>query len=209
MKPLFLLQFQRSPMVSTNNISPSHLNTPFLFKFYFCVCFLHVCDWLRSWSLSSLILKYSNQTTLSVKTLTSVVSIYLANNLQKTVITEILKIFSRKQHQYHSQRQSRGESELRPVSNFYEYESVQSILNTQGGRMNGNVHITTSPQPPPPPLTYQIQDLNANSLPRQQPVNINVRHHPLRSYTTHHQHRGPFVTQVTIGEHVQSNGTKV
>lgn len=84
---------------------------------------------------------------------------------------------------------------------------MQSILNTQGGRQNGNVHITASP-PPPPPVSYQIQDVNSNSLPRQQPMNINVRHHPSRNYT-HHQHRGPFVTQVTIGEHVQPNGTKV
>lgn len=85
---------------------------------------------------------------------------------------------------------------------------MQSILNTQGGRANGNVHLATSP--PPPPLSYQVQDVNANSLPRQQPMNINVRHHPAsRSYAPHHQHRGPFVTQVTIGEHLQPNGTKV
>lgn len=115
--------------------------------------------------------------------------------------------FSRKQHQYHSQRQSRGESELRPMSNFYEYESVQSILNTQGGRTNGNVHIVASSPSP----SFQVHDVNSNSLARhqeQQPSNINVRHHPSRSYG-HHPHRGPFVTQVTIGEHVQSNGTKV
>lgn len=83
---------------------------------------------------------------------------------------------------------------------------MQSILNTQGARTNGNVHVNTSSSPPSS-VTYQIQDVNANSLSRQQP-NINVRHHPPRNYT-HHQHRGPFVTQVTIGEHVQSNGTKV
>ncbi|XP_028144226.1 partitioning defective 3 homolog B isoform X1 [Diabrotica virgifera virgifera] len=99
---------------------------------------------------------------------------------------------SRKQHQYHSQRQTRSDNQLRPVSNYYEYESIQSILN--GGRSRQNAPQTTSQQP-----SHYQQDVNSNSLPRNQPV---------QSRHTSGRGRGPFVTQVTIGEHHQS-GTKV
>ncbi|CAG9829194.1 unnamed protein product [Diabrotica balteata] len=99
---------------------------------------------------------------------------------------------SRKQHQYHSQRQTRSDNQLRPVSNYYEYESIQSILN--GGRSRQNAPQTTSQQ-----SSHYQQDVNSNSLPRNQPVQ--GRH-------TSGRGRGPFVTQVTIGEHHQS-GTKV
>ncbi|KAJ3642201.1 hypothetical protein Zmor_025006 [Zophobas morio] len=107
---------------------------------------------------------------------------------------------SRKQHQYHSQRQARTDNQLRPVSNFYEYESIQSMLNNRPARANPPpVHHTTQP------VTYQ--DVNSNSLPRQgqqQPPPQPVQgRHPNRN-----QHRGPFVTHVTIGDS-QQNGTKV
>ncbi|CAG9862456.1 unnamed protein product [Phyllotreta striolata] len=97
---------------------------------------------------------------------------------------------SRKQHQYHSQRQTRTDNQLRPVSNYYEYESIQSILN--GGRSRPNGH----------PAQYggaHQPDANSNSLPRNQAAQ--VRHPSNRG-------RGPFVTQVTIGDH-QKSGTKV
>ncbi|KAJ8959796.1 hypothetical protein NQ318_011528 [Aromia moschata] len=103
---------------------------------------------------------------------------------------------SRKQHQYHSQRQTRVDNQLRPVSNYYEYESVQSVLNSRGARQNV-AHATPQQQPP-----SAYQDANSNSLTRNQPVQ---GRHPAGRGT---QHRGPFVTQVTIGEH-QQNGTKV
>jgi partitioning defective protein 3 len=105
---------------------------------------------------------------------------------------------SRKQHQYHSQRQTRTDNQLRPVSNFYEYESIQSMLNNRSARPNPPVPHTNNQ-----PVMYQ--DVNSNSLPRQgqqQPQPVQGRH-PNRN-----QHRGPFVTHVTIGDS-QQNGTKV
>ncbi|CAH1156234.1 unnamed protein product [Phaedon cochleariae] len=105
---------------------------------------------------------------------------------------------SRKQHQYHSQRQSRADSQLRPVSNYYEYESVQSVLNNRT-TVRHNVG-----QNAPQTISAAYQDHNSNeklphSLPRNQPGQ--GRH-------SRPANRGPFVTQVTIGEH-QQNGTKV
>ncbi|KAG5889509.1 hypothetical protein JTB14_008997 [Gonioctena quinquepunctata] len=109
---------------------------------------------------------------------------------------ELQNHLSRKQHQYHSQRQSRPDNQLRPVSNYYEYETIQSVLNN---RQRQNVpHVNTIPSQQPPPY----QDPNSNSLPRNQPVQ--GRHPSGRGS----QSRGPFVTQVTIGDH-QKNGTKV
>ncbi|XP_076265971.1 par-3 family cell polarity regulator isoform X3 [Rhynchophorus ferrugineus] len=117
---------------------------------------------------------------------------------------------SRKQHQYHSQRQTRNENQLRPISNYYEYESVQSVLNNRQMR------------PPNLPAQHNqnanhqsthIYDVNMNppsSQTRQRQVNMQQQQqHPSRPNATRPQpHRGPFVTQVTIGEH-QKNGTKV
>ncbi|KYB25547.1 hypothetical protein TcasGA2_TC034318 [Tribolium castaneum] len=104
---------------------------------------------------------------------------------------ELQNHLSRKQHQYHSQRQTRTDNQLRPVSNFYEYESIQSMLNNR----RGNPPVPHSN----PPVMYQ--DVNSNSLPRQGQPPVQGRH-PNRN------HRGPFVTHVTIGDS-QQNGTKV
>ncbi|ERL91634.1 hypothetical protein D910_08964 [Dendroctonus ponderosae] len=105
---------------------------------------------------------------------------------------------SRKQHQYHSQRQPRPESQLRPISNYYEYESVQSVLNNRQARPT-NAH-------------YPQQDINANSVQSRQNLAVHSRPGQPRGGNAiarqAGQHRGPFVTQVTIGEH-QKNGTKV
>ncbi|KAF2887922.1 hypothetical protein ILUMI_18251 [Ignelater luminosus] len=108
--------------------------------------------------------------------------------------------YSRKQHQYHSQRQVRHDNQLRPVSNFYEYESVQSILNTHArpGVTYPHSHQQQS--------SYQ-ETTSGNSLPRQQAVQ--GRHGAVGSSRGHlsayqqqqQQHRGPFVTHVTIGDH--------
>ncbi|KAF5279144.1 hypothetical protein FQR65_LT03390 [Abscondita terminalis] len=110
---------------------------------------------------------------------------------------------SRKQHQYHSQRQVRNDNQLRPVSNFYEYESVQSILNTHG-RPGTNMH---QPQQPPPyqdPVPRQQQQ---QPIPNRQ-HGMNSRNH-LSPYQQQ-QLRGPFVTHVTIGEHhPQQAGSRV
>lgn len=38
---------------------------------------------------------------------------------------------SRRQQHYHSQRQPQRDPQQRPMSNFYEYESVQSLMNSQ------------------------------------------------------------------------------
>lgn len=120
--------------------------------------------------------------------------------------------FSRKQHQYHSQRQTRIDNQLRPVSNYFEYESVQSVLNNRGNSNRQNIpmpHMAPAAQPPP-----MYQDANSNSLPRQplqqpqQPL-VQARFN-LNGRNNTQQHRGPFVTQVTIGNHnQQQNGTKV
>jgi hypothetical protein len=40
----------------------------------------------------------------------------------------LLFMISRRQQHYHSQRRDNRESHQRPVSNFYEYESVQSVM---------------------------------------------------------------------------------
>lgn len=92
---------------------------------------------------------------------------------------ELQSHLSRKQHQYHSQRQPKQEMQLRPVSNFYEYESVQSILSTRGRNSN--------------PHQYQQHPPPSQRVPPQ------------------YNRRGPFVTQVTIGEQKEAkqNGTKV
>lgn len=120
---------------------------------------------------------------------------------------ELQNHLSRKQHQYHSQRQVRSDNQLRPVSNFYEYESVQSILNTHG-RPAANVH---SPQPPP------YQDPISTSLTRQQQQAMQSRQHGMNSrnhlspYQQQQQQlRGPFITHVTIGDHhPQQAGSRV
>lgn len=110
--------------------------------------------------------------------------------------------YSRKQHQYHSQRHVRHDNQLRPVSNFYEYESVQSILNTHG-RTNAAGYPTQ--QPP------NYKETIPNSHIRQQSQNrhgIAARNHS--NQYQQQQHRGPFVTHVTIGEHQpQPNGSRV
>ncbi|KAL1498257.1 hypothetical protein ABEB36_009084 [Hypothenemus hampei] len=115
---------------------------------------------------------------------------------------------SRKQHQYHSQRQSRSDQQLRPISNYYEYESVQSVLNNrQIIRPPNSSHNTYSTQ----------QDQNSNVLSNRQNLVVHNRQHgPTVTRTNmagtvrqaNQPHRGPFITQVTIGEH-KKNGTKV
>lgn len=103
---------------------------------------------------------------------------------------ELQTHLSRKHHQYHSQRQTKLDTQLRPISNFYEYESVQSILNR---------NVKNSPISPSGkqhfPTNTQNQDINSNARSPQ-------------SLSSHSRnHRGPFITQVTIGE--KQNGTKV
>lgn len=109
---------------------------------------------------------------------------------------------SRKQHQYHSQRQTRPDNQLRPVSNYYEYESVQSVLGGRNlNRQNGPQQLAGSQQ-----TQNAYVDANSNSLPRVQQVQ---GRHTTASRTTPHPGRGPFVTQVTIGKQHQQTGTKV
>lgn len=62
-----------------------------------------------------------------------------------------MKLFSRRQQHYHSQRRDNREHHQRPVSNFYEYESIQSMMRTN--------------QQPRTGTTVQV-DANSNSLPR-------------------------------------------
>ncbi|XP_031349365.1 partitioning defective 3 homolog isoform X2 [Photinus pyralis] len=105
---------------------------------------------------------------------------------------------SRKQHQYHSQRQVRNDNQLRPVSNFYEYESVQSILNAHGRPTNAY------PQQPPPYQDPVAASSSSRPTPSRQHA-ANTRH-----LTPYQQLRGPFITHVTIGDHQpQQAGSRV
>jgi hypothetical protein len=46
-------------------------------------------------------------------------------------------VISRRQQHYHSQRRDNREPHQRPVSNFYEYESVQSVIRASQHRDEG------------------------------------------------------------------------
>nr|XP_018902814.1 PREDICTED: partitioning defective 3 homolog isoform X1 [Bemisia tabaci] len=120
---------------------------------------------------------------------------------------EIQQHLNRRQQHYHSQRREPKELTHRPVSNFYEYESVQSLMNS---------------------------DINSNSLPRHHMPSGSIstknyshspgRQHQLYSnYYGNNQQKvpqnhmiyqrkqhGPFVTHVTIREHSPTiNGPKI
>merc|ERR1719509_291192 len=60
------------------------------------------------------------------------------NQQQPVNYEEIQRHLSRRQAQYHSQRREHRERSDRPVSNFYEYETVQSAIN------HGRQHSQTS-----------------------------------------------------------------
>lgn len=98
--------------------------------------------------------------------------------------------------------------QLRPVSNYYEYETVQSVLNSRSGIRP--TLPSRSVQHPSTTYTHNSQpsnvyvDGNSNSLPRNQPIQGRGQ----ISRASNQPHRGPFVTQVMIGEQ-QQNGTKV
>lgn len=119
------------------------------------------------------------------------------------------KTCSRKQHQYHSQRQPRPDSQTRPASNYYEYETVQSVLNSRQIRQT-NPQVHSSNQSGSSHNNVYLQhDRQNNNLMMSQSRQQNVRHNGnVNSRQGTPPHRGPFVTQVTIGEH-QKNGTKV
>ncbi|CAH1122583.1 unnamed protein product [Ceutorhynchus assimilis] len=120
--------------------------------------------------------------------------------------SELQTHMSRKQHQYHSQRQPRPDNQLRPISNYYEYESVQSVLNNRQIRPNHSSNQPIYSQQPDHNLNpLQTRPNLMNRLQQQQ---INSRNNAPIIRQMNQPHRGPFVTQVTIGDH-QKNGTKV
>ncbi|XP_025835451.1 partitioning defective 3 homolog isoform X2 [Agrilus planipennis] len=130
------------------------------------------------------------------------------NQMRLQVQQQRLKVEeeSRKQQQYHSQRQIRQNNQLRPVSNFYEYESVQSILNVHG----------RADRPAAPPVTHihqhsdSYQETNSNSLTRHPGVSVRTVANSRSNHPNHFaQNRGPFITQVLIGDHVQHTGSRV
>ncbi|XP_066260845.1 partitioning defective 3 homolog isoform X2 [Euwallacea similis] len=123
---------------------------------------------------------------------------------------------SRKQHQYHSQRQPKPENQLRPASNYYEYETVQSVLNSRQIRqITPQIHSNSNSNQPP--ISHNINvyahpDINSNSRPnlanqQQSRQQVNSRSNNVMGRQGSQPHRGLFVTQVTIGDH-QKNGTK-
>ncbi|XP_073969994.1 par-3 family cell polarity regulator isoform X4 [Rhodnius prolixus] len=110
---------------------------------------------------------------------------------------------SRRQQHYHSQRQVSRDHIHRPVSNFYEYESVQAVLRAQA-----LVESNSLPRRPDMP-SMQGQHTTSNgsyNINTQQPHRYSQMAYP----TTHTYHQysgrpygktpGPFVTHVTIRE---------
>ncbi|XP_044734253.1 partitioning defective 3 homolog isoform X2 [Chrysoperla carnea] len=55
---------------------------------------------------------------------------------------ELQHHLSRRQQHYHSQRQPARDSQQRPMSNFYEYESIQSLMNSQPRSLISSPHST-------------------------------------------------------------------
>ncbi|XP_052131025.1 partitioning defective 3 homolog isoform X2 [Frankliniella occidentalis] len=122
---------------------------------------------------------------------------------------------SRRQQHYHSQRRDNRESHQRPVSNFYEYESVQAMMRANQHRMmdNGNTNSLPrrSPQNGVPPSHGQHSSRPQSGVNRMYPTYVPVNgslHHPsVNSSSSIRQ--GPFVTHVTIREASHTPGSKV
>ncbi|XP_063236396.1 partitioning defective 3 homolog B isoform X3 [Bacillus rossius redtenbacheri] len=114
---------------------------------------------------------------------------------------EIQQHLNRRQQHYHSQRQNSSsgrETNQRPVSSFFEYESVQNA-------MRSDANSNSLPRPAPP-----SQDSGASgggptfqqhAAPSQSQRGV--------SYANRGRHRGPFVTHVTIGHGHPLPGSKV
>nr|CAD7568685.1 unnamed protein product [Timema californicum] len=88
---------------------------------------------------------------------------------------EIQQHLNRRQQQhYHSQRRDNRDPQQRPVSNFYEYESIQAVMRANQQRA-GSV----------PSTTVITTDNNSNSLPRRTQHESRSNGQPM--YQQHHQ----------------------
>nr|CAD7257929.1 unnamed protein product [Timema shepardi] len=88
---------------------------------------------------------------------------------------EIQQHLNRRQQQhYHSQRKDNRDPQQRPVSNFYEYESIQAVMRANQQRA-GSV----------PSTTVITTDNNSNSLPRRTQHESRSNGQPM--YQQHHQ----------------------
>nr|CAD7588363.1 unnamed protein product [Timema genevievae] len=84
------------------------------------------------------------------------------------------QIIRRQQQHYHSQRRDNRDPQQRPVSNFYEYESIQAVMRANQQRA-GSV----------PSTTVTTTDNNSNSLPRRTQHESRSNGQPM--YQQHHQ----------------------
>ncbi|XP_054286524.1 partitioning defective 3 homolog B isoform X3 [Macrosteles quadrilineatus] len=118
---------------------------------------------------------------------------------------------SRRQQHYHSQRRDPREVSHRPVSNFYEYESVQAVL-------RGDGHSNSLPRRQDIAPTHGINNNHRGSGNYGQPprlyqpflnqpqvyhTNNNIQqgyHHNNNNNNKQRKPHGPFVTHVTIRE---------
>ncbi|KAJ1526892.1 hypothetical protein ONE63_008444 [Megalurothrips usitatus] len=125
---------------------------------------------------------------------------------------EIQQHLNRRQQHYHSQRRDNREPHQRPVSNFYEYESVQAVMRANQHRMmdNGNTNSLPrrSPQNGVPPSHGQHSSRPQSGVNRlyQTYGAVNGHHGSVNSGSVR---QGPFVTHVTIREASHTPGSKV
>ncbi|XP_065226189.1 partitioning defective 3 homolog isoform X2 [Planococcus citri] len=150
---------------------------------------------------------------------------------------EIQQHLNRKQQHYHSQRRDNRELSHRPVSNFYEYESVQTMMKNQGALSIRPQFLDTNMNPMSvrseffPSSVYgstRIRNCEQRSYPIYQNSNVPypIQFSPPQTQFFYHspplysnirplpKTQGPYVTQVTIRDnhhHYTSNtlGTKV
>ncbi|KAK3864199.1 hypothetical protein Pcinc_030096 [Petrolisthes cinctipes] len=86
----------------------------------------------------------------------------LLKRLEETFIHESI-LSSREGREYQSQRGPR-DSQPRPVSNYYEYESVQAMISHARDPLTASLPRPRHPQPAPPPPPHQI--LPPTSIPK-------------------------------------------
>uniref|UniRef100_A0A8D9FIE7 CCR4-NOT transcription complex subunit 4 n=1 Tax=Cacopsylla melanoneura TaxID=428564 RepID=A0A8D9FIE7_9HEMI len=149
---------------------------------------------------------------------------------------EIQQHLNRRQQHYHSQRRDPRESNHRPVSNFYEYESVQVMMRSQGANPIYD-HSNSLPRRNDLPNIHGMSPQsgggyspNARAYQNHTPPNSHYNHRmsmysptsgnkqPQAHYRNsihgvtpdYKSKQGPFVTQVTIRDHQAiPNGPKV
>jgi hypothetical protein len=104
-------------------------------------------------------------------------------------------LFSRSHQHYHSQRSTRNSDYItnyhqRPISSYYEYETIQQ----GGGKNNGEMPISNhnnnhwNPTLPMPPQQQQQQQIYATAHPNRGPyvTQISIRHREKHSMNHHH-----------------------